>query len=644
VCHAALAVAAALVLAPPASGAGAVDGDTVAAWIRRAETSGLARHPSWRALLHYERRRLPPRDASVARDDALFLHEAGRHDPAAELAATLRGLADPARRSARGEPVRCSFPARARWLADALDLPDGAWPRPPCPELARWRGRLHPRALTLIFPESFLGSPASMFGHTLLRLDASPEPGAADLLDYAVDFTADTGGDQGPVYLLKGVLGRYPARFALSPYWEKLAQYAEWQSRDVWEYRLDLSPEEIELVLLHLWELRGVTFPYWFFDENCSHHLVRLLQIARPGIRLEHGFPIGVIPVDTVRDVLADVPLRGEPRYRPSPATGLRHAVGTEDPAVVRAFLALAHGRMAPDDPALAELPVAARARALDLAYDALRHRFVRSEVSADASRRAAHRLLLARSRLGVGAESRVTPPRPAVPPHLGHGTAMASLAAGVEEGESFVDLRHRPALHGLLDPGGGHGADAAIHVLDTTLRWYPAEGRVRLHELVALEVRSQTPRDAFFRPVSWHGSTGLRTRLRPESDGDLDPEPVWRTEAGVGGTWALADWARVSLFAELRNETGGTLDENVAFGPGGAVDLRLGRPASAWQTRVRARAHRFVLGDAATVLRAELTQRWALSRHVALVAGAAWNRDEGQAWWDGRLALRFYY
>ena len=58
------------------------------------------------------------------------------------------------------------------------------------------------------------------------------------------------------------------------------------ENRDVWEYELNLEPHEIERLLAHTWELGFTRFDYYFFDENCSYHLLSLLDVARPGVEL----------------------------------------------------------------------------------------------------------------------------------------------------------------------------------------------------------------------------------------------------------------------------------------------------------------------------------------------------------------------
>ena len=37
-------------------------------------------------------------------------------------------------------------------------------------------------------------------------------------------------------------------------------------------------------MLKHLWELQGIAFDYYYFDENCSWQLLGLLEVARPSL------------------------------------------------------------------------------------------------------------------------------------------------------------------------------------------------------------------------------------------------------------------------------------------------------------------------------------------------------------------------
>ena len=611
----------------------------------RATEQGLAREPVWLALLHFERSPLGIRRVSeIPADSGFFLSTRGPKDPEAELEATLGALL--AADSAGDEAVHCRFPARARWLADRLGVPLERLAPTPCPELDEWRAELAPRGITLIFPEAFMNNPASMFGHTLLRLDVADPADPQNLLAYAIDFTANTGGEAGPIYLLKGSIGRYPGLFGIAPYYEKLEVYADWQNRDIWEYPLDLTDEELERVLLHLWELDDVAIPYYFFRRNCSYQLVRLLAVARPELGLRHGFPLGVVPVDTVRDVLDEVELAGEVRYRPSPAAALRSQLAELRREERELALRLARGELAPDAPGVAGLGPEARARVLGLAYDVLRYEYLQLENPDDETRievrDRTHALLVARSRAPGG--SPPAPPRPAARPDEGHGTALVSIGGGVEDHAGFVEFRVRPSFHGLLEPEAGFPGDATIGILDTRVRWFPSSGTVRLEEVVLVELRSNSPRDEYFRPWSWGLETGVRTRLFPE-DGELDRSLVWRTGGSLGLAWA-PQGGPLSLYArgDAWLEVGSGWDGSWALGPGLEIGAELGTPGDRWKGRLYGRGAYFALGDRETELEIGLGQRLTLTRKTAAVAEVAYQYFAGETWLDARLSLQWSF
>ena len=112
----------------------------------------------------------------------------------------------------------------------------------------------------------------------------------------------------------------------VEPYYDTIKRYGDWESRDIWEYQLALDPDAVDLLLAHLWELRGVEFDYYFFDENCSYQILALIDAARPDLRLHEQFRGWVIPADTVRAVVAEPGLVEGTAFRPSAGTQLRAA------------------------------------------------------------------------------------------------------------------------------------------------------------------------------------------------------------------------------------------------------------------------------------------------------------------------------
>jgi len=615
--------------------------------VARAEIAELAASPEWIALGYWRRRAAGRGWESLADEPEFFLAPDGKHDPAAELLATLAAFRAPPETRVRLDlHPQCAFPARFAFVVAALGEAAGDLPRVPCPELDAWRADLGPvQGVSLIFPEAYMNNPASMFGHTLLRLDRAPPDASEDrrdLLAYAVNFAADTGDDGGALFAVKGLTGVYPGTFSLWPYYEKVKQYGDWESRDIWEYRLALTPDEIERLLLHVFEMRRVRFDYYFFDENCSYQLLGLLEVARPGLALRDRFHGWAIPADTVRAVLAETGLAGEPTWRPSAATRIAARAKSLPPAARRLAPALASGAIAPDDPALAALPDEERASLLLLAYDLLRLRAKAD--TADADRPLSLALLRARQRTGVRGDP--TPParRPAVSPDAGHAPARVQAGAGVRDERAFVELRARPAFHDLLDPPGGYLRGAEIDFLDAAVRLYPGHGDLDLHALTLLEIVSLAPRDALFHPISWRVRTGLTTRLAPRSGGGFGDAWFWDLSGGAGFTSALGERGLAYAFAEAQAETSPRLSPALAVGPGASAGLLLGGPEDRWRTHLHARAVYLPLGDAHGALRVALEQALRLGPDLALELRVTGERDFGRSWLESGLFLRRWF
>jgi hypothetical protein len=589
----------------------------------------------WRALVHYRRLPLRPGWISQADGPAFFLAAGGKRDPRIELEKTLRALLAP-EPSAPDAHARCRFPARAAWLAAQLELALG--PAPPCPRYQEWRAALEPAGATLVFAEAFLNNPASMFGHTLLRIDTQK---GQDLLGWAVNFAGASGDDGGLVYAARGLTGRYQGFFSVEPYYQKVKSYGDWENRDIWEYELALTPEELRLLIDHLWELDRIAFDYYYFDENCSQQLLALLEAARPTLRERDFVPPWVIPADSVRAAVRHA-LVTDVRYRPSAATRLRFEASLLPRAARRLALRVAAGEIAPESEAMTALPPAQRAAVLSVAYDLLRYRYLAKEVDRASSLGLSRRILLARSQAGVrGAPPE--PPRPALRPDEGHASARAALAGGVRDGTPFVDARLRPAFHDQLDPQGGYVRGAQIDFLDTAVRVFPEDGRIRLQELVALDLSSLTPWDPLFKPWSFRMDTGLRTRMTRGHD-DVDEEPVFRSRVGFGLSFDLGGGALFYTLAEATGDAGAALEHDVGVGVGGSAGILASTPGDRWRGNLFARATRYQLGDVTTAWSAGLEQRLTLTRWLALEARSSYEADFGRAWFLGSAGFRAYF
>ncbi|HEX7838657.1 MAG TPA: DUF4105 domain-containing protein, partial [Kofleriaceae bacterium] len=274
--------------------------------LARAHTLRLSERPEWRHLGHW--RWTLTGVESQADGPNFFLSPSGKSSPADELDATLRGffasLPDSAADADVQHPV-CQFPARYRWLDKVLRFDPERLRRPACPRYEEFYHRVDADRLSFVFSSYYLNNPASVFGHTFVRIikhdagrEATPDDEHHALLDYAVEFSATVDTGNALVYGVKGLLGLFPGTFRNVPYHFKVRQYNDYEARDLYEYELGFTREEVDTFLEHLWELGSTFFDYYYVSENCSYHLLGALEVARPGLELLAHMHWPVIPAD----------------------------------------------------------------------------------------------------------------------------------------------------------------------------------------------------------------------------------------------------------------------------------------------------------------------------------------------------------
>ncbi len=211
--------------------------------------------------------------------DKFFLSPNGLDSPSLELTATIEAFKDETKKAGWFDyPVQCVFRERFRFLK-SIGYLEGV-KETPCLMFEEWKNGINGESLSLIFSSSYPNNPSSLFGHTMIRVNQKNK--VNDLLDYAIAFSATPDEtDIGIVYALKGIFGGYKGFFEVTKYYTKVNEYSNGESRDLIEYNLKTTPEEMERFVNHVWELYQTAYAdYLFFQENCSSVLSDLLDVA----------------------------------------------------------------------------------------------------------------------------------------------------------------------------------------------------------------------------------------------------------------------------------------------------------------------------------------------------------------------------
>lgn len=425
----------------------------------------------------------------------------------------------------------CRFPARRRWLDSQLHFESALMAPAKCPKLDRYVAEMDAESATFVYASNFLDNPASAFGHTFLRIGKRTPPGppvpgmSADARDHGIDYTAATDTDNPVLYAFKGIAGLFPGTFRFRTYDVMLRDYAGYEARDLWEYELALTRDEVDQLVLHLWELALTRIDYFYLTENCSYQIVAAIEAAAPRLDLLDRVKINVLPIDTVKAVADNPGLVRNVTYRPS-VRSLSHAavarLDSRGRALVERLLEDA------DAPLPADLPAAEAALVLDAARLVLDARFAKRLI--DSKDLAHERAMKARVRIEARRDRLVAAP-PATPfdraphdkaPHKSHGSMRIQLGTGMTSqlGTGFATLGYRVSLHDLADPPAGSPELAQLQFLDTQLRYDYGRRKITLDRLTFAELMAIKPLTRFEKHLSWR-ARGFGSRLHDRGCSD---------------------------------------------------------------------------------------------------------------------------
>lgn len=532
---------------------------------------GLADDPAWLTLGHYLPKDIPSGYQSLVDDPAFFLADHGKTDPRSELTATLAAFFEEPPTTDNEQHPQCAFIARYRWLKARLDFDPKRLLEYPCERFQAWRNEINAAELTLVFPAAYFNNPASMFGHTFLRLDPAGQTEETRLLSFAINYGALVEQINPLEYAFLGLTGGYSGSYAVIPYAALVRTYSDLENRDIWEYQLNFTEDEIARMVAHLWELRDIKSDYFFLDENCSYQLLFLLDAARPALDLANAFSAHVIPVDSVRAVIEQEGLLKQAVFRPSSRTRIETSqayLNRAEQDIVRELVA---GRTESDAAVLQALKPGRQATVLEIAEQLVTFQLNSGDIERDIGAKRSWSLLRARSEIDAKSEQPAVP-IPETRPDQGHRSARLAGGLGVRDGNFFQSLALRPAYHDHLDPQGGYVPGAGIDFLDIELRHYEGDRSIDLETFTLLGIRSMTPQNRVIRPVSWRLRLGA-DRLRIES-GDEQGALVGIAEIGGGVSYRLGDRAILSGLLEAGGTVGDDCGATCSFTLGPALAI----------------------------------------------------------------------
>ncbi len=428
-------------------------------------------------------------------DTKFFFAVDGNVNAKNELHATIRALLSEKRFD--DNSTACMFPARKEWLKQELNITN--LPSVECKKYDKILNRLSPKSATLVFPSAHINSPASMFGHTFLRINSKYK---SKLLAYAINYAADADPkkENATMFALKGLFGGYYGLYSLLPYYEKLKEYRDSENRDIWEYDLDLNEAEVRQMIRHIWELNGTHSDYFFFTENCSYNMLWFIEIARPSVHLREYFTFEVIPLETIHAAESEGILT-KSNYRPSKRTILleyENLISSENIDYVKELVDINTSLKVFKKNT--KLSSQEKMYILEAAIEFLEYSFSKSKITKEQYLVHFHKLTKMRAALGQGVLVEVKTPSD---PIKSHRAVRASFGVGLRDEKRVGFLGIRPAYHDLEDSNLGFLRGTQIEFLDFLFS-YDEDKKIKLENATIVSIVSLAQRSEFFSGFSW--------------------------------------------------------------------------------------------------------------------------------------------
>lgn len=583
----------------------------------------LGMSEGWLAVGHYKPYVLGGYKSTIDLP-SFFLSKNGQENPQKELNATIALFNSV---EEKDNAQKCLMPSRYKFL-QKNNVKIEKFPK--CEEYEKFIEDLKPSGVTLLFTNAYMNNPSSLYGHTMFRIDTSRK--GTQMLAHGATHGAFAVDSNGFLYALKGVWGGYYGSYMVKPYYDIINTYNNIENRDIWEYNLDLSQEELDFFVAHLWEMGNTQTRYYFFTRNCSYMLMETLDAVRPSLKLSDEFPLQAIPVDTLKKVASRKGLIKSTKYRPSRQAKINYRISQMNENQYKVFLDTVKNQNWDYD----GLPDNEKADVLETAYQYIQYQYVAEELDLKEYRQRSFRALTARNQ--VNTEKYFKELSEGRNPLDSHESKRLVTGVGVRNGQSFQELALRPAYNSLTDDSYGLLSGSEINFLNVSARHYDNDDKYVLQSFDLVGIKSFFPVNDLFSPVSYNIQATINREMNPQNE---DEGYVFNLLVGGGLSHKITDG--VLAYAMVNNYLayGGFLPHNqwVGMGFAGGIYADLGKFRFLGEVeKVVATSH---YGDK---MKYSAEAVYSLNRNNALSLNYVYHQNYGKDVEESILSLRHYF
>ena len=477
--------------------------------ISKIHSSSYHLDKQWLLLLHYQKKGAAYK--SSASNQHFFLSSDGQTNPKSELLATVTSFFQPVPVKEEEHTI-CLFPARFLWFKQTFDLKQYTIPKPNCHEYNTFLQKMQGEQLSLVFSSANMNEAATFFGHTMLRFDKFDTGDEEDrTLSVVADIVTTTKDKPILIGMLSGVFHGFSSIVQLSDFQSKIQEYAFIENRNLWEYQLNFSKEEMLWILAHAWEIDYGGFRYSFFTENCSYFNIYLLELARPTLNLLQFFSHRwTTPAETILEVFKNKNLVTSSVFYPS---------NTEDYKKIYSLLNYKERSLVRElikNPNVI-VPTNKNINTSTVLNAAMRGIWV----GMPSNKIAKEKFIESKNPISDNLESiavsnNISPASYTQPndtdPSKGLPPNALSIAGGYSSSGWFTALSYRPVFHDILDSPLGYLPFMEVAILKSQWRYYGDAKKFDLENLTFIKIISLNSIEYNIWKSSWLVDTGIRS------------------------------------------------------------------------------------------------------------------------------------
>ena len=591
----------------------------------------LSDDPYWLTILHYKKN-IFRGYTSLVDDPKFFFAKDGKYSPEAELNATIKSFFQPLEEG-KVHPT-AKFTARFAWLREKLNIDINKLPHNGETQFKKFYEEIDPAGVTLVFPAGYMNSPASMFGHTLLLIESSD---SNRLISKSVNYSAITDETFGPLFAFRGLFGLYKGLYSFLPYYKKIKEYSDGEMRDIWEYELTLTPEEIEKMMRHIVEMEDIYSDYYFIDENCSFNLLYLIEAAKPETEIIDYFGIAVEPIDTIR-ALENKKLIGKRVYRPSLYSKIKY-LKSELNSEERKFV-LDFCKKNRDFSDIDKIQSDDKKQIIicDTALNYLKFLAEKNDITIEDYKEKYMTMLSKRNSINMKDYDPLKDMPTPTDPLDSHLSKKLAPETGHSLEGIYSQISYRHSCHEIMDPDDGYIINSQVIFGSITGRYYFDDKKFVLQRLDVIDLISLPASDSFYISACYDVKTGFIQHVSKDSKEHLS---YW-VKGGAGLSTLLGEMVQVYLFLDLKSYFSPEYKKNTDFM--GGSETGIFTILGPWKNHIYAQIYRAPFGEKHTNMKAGLSERIKFTQNLNIECGYSINKDYSFNWYELYGKINFYF